>query len=327
MPLLEVSELSVIFDTQRGPLRAVDHISFSMEQGETLGIVGESGSGKSVTSLALMGLLPPQAKIEQKKVSFNGVSLFALSEKERRRVRGKEMAMVFQDPMTSLNPCFTVEFQIGEVLRFHKGMKGSKERRRETIKVLERVGIADPESRLPSFSHELSGGMAQRVMIAMAIASDPKLLIADEPTTALDVTIQALILELLRDLQRSYGMGLILITHDLGIVAEMAKRLAVMYAGQMVETGETKQVLLQPAHPYTESLLQCLPSRNAGIKDKLPTIPGMVPDLVNRPTGCQLNPRCKYTDGTCRSFEPETFTIGERLVKCFRPLMPAGGVA
>jgi dipeptide transport system ATP-binding protein len=319
--LLEVSQLSISFDTLRGRLVAVDRIGFSVAQGETLGIVGESGCGKSITSLALMRLLPPNAKVEAKRLSFEGKNLLQLSDRQYRPMRGSDIAMIFQDPMTSLNPSFTVGFQLKEVLRVHKGGT-RKERQKAAIELLDRVGIPEAEARLENYPHQLSGGMAQRVMIAIAIACRPKLLIADEPTTALDVTIQAQILSLLKELQKSYGMALILITHDLGIVAQMARRTLVMYAGQVVESGPTEQVIRRPTHPYTEGLLRCLPglTSNADHRLRLPSIQGLVPDLVHRPSGCQLNPRCPYVDEECRKEEPADRVVGAQTVKCIRPL-------
>ncbi len=314
--LLDVDNLTVEFQTQRGPLRAVDGVSFQLSAGETLGIVGESGSGKSVTSLALMGLLPANASVTASALSFEGIPLLGLSPKGMRKVRGGSIAMIFQDPMTSLNPCFTVGFQIDEALKAHdQGPKA--ERRRRALELLDRVGIADAPHRLNAYPHELSGGMSQRVMIAIALACRPRLLIADEPTTALDVTIQAQILDLLGDLCRESNMGLILITHDLGVVAEHAKKLCVMYAGEIVESGLTRQVLQRPRHPYTEGLLQCLPGRAGhGKSTRLPSIAGLVPDLTRRPSGCQFNPRCSKAVRHCVESAP-TFGGG---VRCHFPV-------
>jgi dipeptide transport system ATP-binding protein len=325
MALLEVSDLSIGFDTLRGELKAVDGMSFSIEEGETLGIVGESGCGKSMTSLAIMGLLPPNAKLNATRLQFQNHDLLKINDTTYRSLRGGDMAMIFQDPMTSLNPCFTVGYQLTEVLHVHQKLS-KKESQAKAIELLERVGIADPERRLSSYPHQLSGGMCQRVMIACAIACRPKLLIADEPTTALDVTIQAQILDLLKELQQSFGMAMILITHNLGLVSEMAKRIAVMYAGQIVETGPTAEVIHAPTHPYTAGLLECLPdsSRHIASKSPLPSIPGMVPDLVHRPTGCQLHPRCKFVQTNCRTTKPELRGEHSHSARCFYPLSPPG---
>lgn len=325
MSLLELKNLSIDFDTLRGPLKAVDRVSFSVDGGETLGIVGESGCGKSITSLALMGLLAPNARVTADSISFQGQNLLELSENKRRKIRGGEMAMIFQDPMTSLNPCFTVGDQISEAIRIHTSASRS-EQRMKSIELLEKVGIPDAENRLTAYPHELSGGMSQRVMIAMAIACRPRLLIADEPTTALDVTIQAQILDLLRDLQKEFEMALILITHDIAVVSEMADRTLVMYAGEVVEAGQTQALVNHPTHPYTKGLLSCLPEMNesSGQRSRLPSIPGLVPDLAHRPTGCQMNPRCSYADDRCRSEHPKLEENQDREVRCFKPLQ--GGV-
>ena len=324
MKLLEVNNLSVSFNTMRGPLHAIDRISFGLEPGETLGIVGESGCGKSITSLAIMGLLPPNALLKAALMTFAGKELTTMPESARRALRGCEIGMIFQDPMTSLNPCFTVGQQITETLRVHEG--GTKQwRKSKAIELLNRVGIPDAVHQLDSYPHQLSGGMCQRIMIAIAISCKPKLLIADEPTTALDVTIQAQILDLLRDLRREEGMGLVLITHDIAVVAEMADRIAVMYAGQIVESGPTRDVIMKPSHPYTEGLLKCLPAMHGPQehKTKLPSIPGLVPDLVHRPPACQLNPRCPYRFERCTVDEPANEWLNGRFVKCHRPLNAA----
>ena len=249
MALLQISDLSVEFSTANGMLRAVDQVSFELEQGEVLGVVGESGSGKSVTMLALMGLVPLPGRVSAERLTFGGLDLLGITDRERRRLTGKDISMIFQDPTTSLNPCFTIGFQLIEALQLHEGMDRSSARRR-SIGLLEQVGIPAAESRLNGFPHQLSGGMSQRVMIAMAIACNPRLLIADEPTTALDVTIQAQILELLRSLQRERGMALILITHNMGVVAEMAGRIIVMYAGQIMEDRSAAGLFESPEHPY-----------------------------------------------------------------------------
>lgn len=325
-PLLEIRNLSVEFQTHRGPFRAVDGIDLTLDAGELLGVVGESGSGKSVTMLAVMGLIAWPGKVKADRLTFDGIDLLKLSPRARRKIVGKDIAMIFQEPMTSLNPCFTVGYQIMEALQVHEG--GSRrERRQRTIELLEQVGIPAAETRLSAFPHQLSGGMSQRVMIAMAIACNPRLLIADEPTTALDVTIQAQILDLLASLQRDRGMALVLITHDMGVVAETAQRVMVMYASQQVEEQPVDQLFADPHHPYTAALLEALPERSNDHL-RLNTIPGMVPGIADRPTGCVFNPRCSYADDQCRAVQPALAplpgqTDSERLVRCHYPL--AGG--
>jgi dipeptide transport system ATP-binding protein len=324
MALLEIQNLTVEFPTMHGPFKAVDGVDLVVEQGEFVGIVGESGSGKSVSMLAVMGLLPWTARVTADRLTFDGRSILGLSASERRAITGKDMAMIFQEPMTSLNPCFTVGFQLTEAIKVHEG--GSRaERRARVIELLRKVGIPSAESRLRSFPHQLSGGMNQRVMIAMAIACNPRLLIADEPTTALDVTIQAQILDLLVDLQRERGMALILITHDMGVVAETAQRVVVQYAGQQVEAQKVEGLFADPMHPYTHALLNALPERATA--RKLPTIPGVVPGAGDRPSGCQFHPRCPNATDQCVRVEPP-FDRGPRgLVRCHYPLTagrPAG---
>jgi dipeptide transport system ATP-binding protein len=324
MALLEIQNLTVEFPTIHGPFKAVDGIDLVVEQGEFVGIVGESGSGKSVSMLAVMGLLPWTARITADHLTFDGKNILGLSGSERRAITGKDMAMIFQEPMTSLNPCFTVGFQLTEAIQVHEG--GARaERRRRAVELLRKVGIPSAESRLRAFPHQLSGGMNQRVMIAMAIACNPRLLIADEPTTALDVTIQAQILDLLVDLQRERGMALILITHDMGVVAETAQRVIVQYAGQQVEAQKVEGLFADPMHPYTHALLNALPERATA--RKLPTIPGVVPGAGDRPSGCQFHPRCPNATDHCVRVEPP-FDRGPRgLVRCHYPLTagrPAG---
>ncbi|HRY27393.1 MAG: ABC transporter ATP-binding protein [Geminicoccaceae bacterium] len=308
MPLLEVANLTVEFPTASGPFRAVDNVSLACDRGEILAIVGESGSGKSVAMLAVMGLLPDSAKVTADHLGFDGREILGISARERRRIIGKDIAMIFQEPMSSLNPCFTVGFQIGETLRFHLGLD-RRARRERSIELLDQVGIPAPAERLGQFPHQLSGGMNQRVMIAMALACKPKLLIADEPTTALDVTIQAQILDLLVDLQRQHDMGLILITHDMGVVAETAERVQVQYAGQKVEEQPVRELFRDPHHPYTAALLAALPER-ATRHGKLPSIPGVVPGHGDRPTGCLFSPRCRFVTERCRR---EVVRQGEEL--------------
>ncbi|VWX58698.1 dipeptide transporter; ATP-binding component of ABC superfamily [Burkholderiales bacterium 8X] len=303
MPLLDIKDLHVEFPTQGGTLHAVDGVSLRLEQGEVLGIVGESGSGKSVTMMALMGLVGFPGKVSASHMRFAGHDLLGISDKARRGLVGKEVAMIFQEPTTSLNPCFTIGWQLMETLRLHLGLDKRSARRRAT-ELLEQVGIPAASSRLGSFPHQLSGGMNQRVMIAMAIACNPRLLIADEPTTALDVTIQAQILDLLRSLQKERDMGLVLITHNMGVVSEMAQRVAVMYAGQVMEERGVAELFAAPQHPYTAALMAALPERAAG-EGRLATIGGVVPGVHDRPKGCLFAPRCGYATAHSRAVRPE----------------------
>ena len=322
MSLLTVENLSVSFGDEKAPFKAVDRVSYTVNEGEVLGIVGESGSGKSVSSLAIMGLIDFPGRVTAEKLHFNQNDLLALKPKEKQKIVGADIAMIFQDAMTSLNPSYTVGYQIMEALKVHQG--GSKSARRErTIELLSLVGIPDPKSRLEVYPHQLSGGMSQRVMIAMAIACNPKLLIADEPTTALDVTIQAQISDLLLELQRKENMALILITHDLALVAESAHRIIVMYAGQVVEEGKAEEIFKSPLHPYTQALLKALPEFAEG-KSRLQSLPGVVPGKYDRPQGCLLNPRCPYATEKCRSVEPALVQINGRQVKCHTPLNNQG---
>ena len=318
MALLEIENLSVEFPSRSSVLHAVEGVSLSLDAGDVLGIVGESGSGKSVTMMALMGLVPYPGRVTASKMRFDGHDLLGLSSRERNRLTGKDVAMIFQEPTTSLNPCFSVGFQLAETLRIHLGMD-SKAAKRRSIELLEQVGISDPETRLKAYPHQLSGGMNQRVMIAMAIACNPKLLIADEPTTALDVTIQAQILDLLRSLQRERGMALVLITHNMGVVSDVAQRVAVMYAGQIMEQQPAQALFQRPRHPYTEALMAALPERSDG-SVRLSTIPGMVPGLYDRPTGCLFAPRCGYADDDCRSQRPGLVNGLQAAVRCHHPL-------
>ena len=317
MPLLEISDLSVDFATVNGAFRAVDGVSLTVEEGDVLAIVGESGSGKSVAMLAVMGLLPWTATVTAGKLAFGGRDLLGLSPRERRRIIGKDLAMIFQEPMSSLNPCFTVGYQIGEALKTHLDLNRD-ERRRRTIDLLSAVGISDGERRLRAFPHQLSGGMNQRVMIAMALACRPKLLIADEPTTALDVTIQAQILDLLLDLQHETGLALVLITHDMGVVAETAERVAVFYAGQKVEEQEVHGLFADPHHPYMAALLTALPERAHG--RTLPAIAGVVPGLFDRPRGCLFAPRCQFATERCVDKVPPRQGAKAGFALCHYPL-------
>jgi dipeptide transport system ATP-binding protein len=321
MSLLEIRNLSVTFATRHGSFKVVDGVDLNVEPNEVVAIVGESGSGKSVAMLAVMGLLPHTATVTADRLAFEDYDLQRLSDRERRAIIGRDIAMIFQEPMSSLNPCFTAGFQIGEVLRTHLGMDRTA-RKRRVAELLEEVGITDPERRANSFPHQLSGGMSQRVMIAMALACRPKLLIADEPTTALDVTIQAQILDLLVSLRRLNGMGLVLITHDMGVVAETADRVTVQYAGQQVETNTTRALFADPHHPYTAALLAALPER--AHERRLPSIPGVVPGQFDKPTGCQFSPRCRFVFDRCRSEAPVHAASLLARALCHTPLV--GGV-
>ena len=318
MSLLTLENLSVTF----GKFRAVDNISYSVKEGEVLGIVGESGSGKSVSSLSVMGLIDYPGEVSADNLSFADQDLLSMPEKQRRKITGSDIAMIFQDPMTSLNPCFTVGYQIIEALKTHDG-GNKKVLRARALELLNLVGIPAPESRMNAYPHQLSGGMSQRVMIAIAIACNPKLLIADEPTTALDVTIQAQIIDLLIDLQKQKQMGLVLITHDLALVAEVAHRVVVMYAGQIVESGPASEVFSTPRHPYTQALLASLPESASG-KARLEALPGVVPGQYDRPQGCLLSPRCPYATDHCRNVAPDSQGSLERQVKCHTPLDAQG---
>lgn len=318
MALLEISDLHVEFPTQGATLHAVDGVSLSLEEGEVLGIVGESGSGKSVTMMALMGLIAYPGRVHAQHMRFAGHDLLGISDRQRRELVGKDVAMIFQEPTTSLNPCFTIGFQLMETLRLHLRMDKRAAQRR-AIELLEQVGIPAASSRLGSYPHQLSGGMNQRVMIAMAIACNPRLLIADEPTTALDVTIQAQILDLLRDLQKQRGMALVLITHNMGVVEEMAQRVAVMYAGQVMEQQPVDRLFAAPQHPYTEALLAALPDR-APADGRLATIPGVVPGAHDRPSGCLFAPRCAYATEHSRAVRPLLRDWQGGQVRCHYPL-------
>ena len=308
MALLEVDDLRTHFFTREGTVRAVDGVSFSVEKGKTLGIVGESGCGKSVTALSIMGLIPkPPAKIVSGSVLYDGRDLTTLSERQLEDVRGREIAMIFQDPMTSLNPTLTIGTQITETIRRHYDVS-QKQADKKAVELLEKVRIPRAAERLDDYPHRFSGGMRQRVMIAIALSCDPKLLIADEPTTALDVTVQASVLDLLDDLRHEYEMSMIIITHDMGVVAEAADDIIVMYAGQVVEHASTLDLFDNPEHPYTEALLGALPQlEGEGIRDgRLTAIPGRPPDLIDPPEACRFGPRCPYagSDG-CTTREPQ----------------------
>jgi dipeptide transport system ATP-binding protein len=322
MALLEIRNLSVEFSTARGRFRAVDGVDMSVDAGDILCVVGESGSGKSVSMLAVMGLVAWPGRVTADVLRFDGTDLLGLSARQRRRVIGKDIAMVFQEPMSSLNPCYPVGWQIAEALIAHHAVPRRAVRDR-VVELLFQVGIPDPAGRLGAFPHQLSGGMNQRVMIAMAISCNPRLLIADEPTTALDVTIQKQILDLLISLQRLRGMALILITHDMGVVAETAQRVQVMYAGQMVEERPTDALFAAPRHPYTAALLAALPERAIG-SARLPTIQGMVPGIDDRPDGCLFNPRCGFVIDRCRAAPPALIGADGERARCYTPLDASG---
>jgi len=317
MPLLEIRDLSVSFATAGGPFLAVDSVSLDVDSGDIQAIVGESGSGKSVAMLAMMGLLPWNAKVTAERLAFDGVDLLTLDANARRKIIGRDITMIFQEPMSSLNPCFTVGFQLGEPLKQHLGLDKAA-RRKRSIELLEEVGITEPERRLSAFPHQLSGGMNQRVMIAMAIACRPRLLIADEPTTALDVTIQAQILDLLLELQRQTDVGLILITHDMGVVAETAERVAVFYSGQKVEEQNVTDLFANPRHPYTSALLAALPERATG--RVLPSISAVVPGQFDRPKGCLFAPRCAFAVDRCHRDQPARRGPEQGYALCHFPL-------
>jgi oligopeptide/dipeptide ABC transporter ATP-binding protein len=306
-PLLEVKGLKTYFYTEDGVVRAVDGVNFDVYPGEVLGIVGESGCGKSVTSLSIMRLISKPGKIDAGEILLDGENLLNLSEEEMTKVRGNRISMIFQQPQTALNPVFKVGDQLAEVLNVHQDM-GKEAGRKRAVALLKMVGVPDPERRAEAYPHELSGGMAQRVMIAMALACVPEVLIADEPTTALDVTIQAQILDLMRDMRREMGTSVVLITHDLGVVAEMAERVAVMYAGEIVEQTDVNTLFDEPLHPYTQGLMGSIPVLGE-IKEKLDVIPGSVPNLINLPPGCRFAPRCqariKYSCAVCADVKPE----------------------
>jgi len=308
-PLLEVDDLHMHFFTRDGVVKAVDGVTFTLEAGRTLGVVGESGSGKSVTALSIMRLVPePPGKVVKGDIRFKGESILGLSDKDQRRLRGNRIAMIFQDPMTSLNPVYRIGQQIAEPLRLHKGMT-RKEAWAAAVELLKRVGIPQAEERARSYPHEFSGGMRQRAMIAMALACGPDILIADEPTTALDVTIQAQILELMQEIQQNTQSAIILITHDLGVVADMADHILVMYAGKAVEYGVADDVFYDPLHPYTWGLLESIPRHDVEEKGALTPIKGQPPSLITLPPGCAFSPRCAYARPECRRKTPELVEV------------------
>jgi oligopeptide/dipeptide ABC transporter ATP-binding protein len=320
-PLLRVEDLATHFFTRDGVVRAVDGVSFEVRRGEVLGLVGESGCGKSVTSLSIMGLIPHPGRVVRGRVIFDGVDLTRLDREEMARLRGERISMIFQQPTSSLNPVYRVGAQISEVFELHRKEMEEHVREEKAVEMLEKVGIPDPRKRAGAYPHELSGGMAQRVMIAMALALEPDLLIADEPTTALDVTIQAQILDLMRNLQHHYGTAVILITHDLGVVAEMADRVAVMYCGRIVEEADVRTIFKSPRHPYTRGLIGSIPVLGE-VKERLEVIPGVVPNLVDLPPGCRFAGRCRARLEAgleiCLEEEPELLPVEEgHLVRCW----------
>src|SRR5437660_6837678 len=317
--LLEVKNLRTHFQTREGLVRAVDGVNFYLDRGEVLGLVGESGCGKSITALSIMRLVAPPGKIVSGEILFAGRDLLKLANAEMRGVRGNDVAMIFQDPMTSVHPVFTVGEQIAEALRLHRKLS-RKAARKAAVDAMREVAIPDPELRAQDYPHQLSGGMRQRVMIAMALACDPKLLIADEPTTALDVTIQAQILELLNNLRRTRDLAVLLITHDLGVVAEVADRVAVMYTGKIVEESPVDELFARPKHPYTEGLLRSVPkltAKDVARKTRLQTIEGTVPRPTALPPGCHFEPRCTFRMPRCRDEEIPLYSVGaDMLVRC-----------
>jgi len=318
MPLLSIRNLTVTFATRSGAFTAVEGFDLKIDRDEVVAVVGESGSGKSVAMLAVMGLLPWTATVTADELRFGDVDFMTLGQKERRNIIGRDVTMIFQEPMSSLNPGFTVGFQLSEALKTHLDLD-KRARRKRCVELLDEVGITDPERRLTSFPHQLSGGMSQRVMIAMALACKPKLLIADEPTTALDVTIQAQILDLLRRLKDETGMGLIIITHDMGVVAETADRVIVQYAGEQVEKQATRDLFREPRHPYTAALLAALPER-AQHGERLPAIAGVVPGQFDRPEGCLFSPRCQFVFERCHSERPRPAGPAFGEARCHTPL-------
>ena len=316
MKLLEVKDLKTYFYTDEGVVKSVDGVSFSVDKGETLGVVGESGCGKSITSISIMQLIGKPGKIVNGEIDFKGENLLNKDKEEMRKIRGKEIAMIFQEPMTSLNPVYTVGQQIMEAVLIHEDM--TKEQARErAIQMLDLVKIPDAEKRLNSYPHEFSGGMRQRVMIAMALSCNPEFLICDEPTTALDVTIQAQILNLINELKEKTGTAVMMITHDLGVISEVADNVMVMYAGQVVEYTDVDTVFEKPLHPYTQGLISCIP-KLGGQEEKLSTIKGMVPSFNEMPEGCLFCPRCEYAKDICRKERPELVDLDGHQVRCFK---------
>ncbi|HCW80249.1 MAG TPA: peptide ABC transporter ATP-binding protein [Ruminococcaceae bacterium] len=315
--LLEVKDLTVEFKVKHGIVRAVNGLSFHVNEGEILAVVGESGSGKSVTSLSIMGLLPDNGRVTKGQILYRGEDLLKKSENEMRAIKGDKISMIFQEPMTSLNPVYRIKDQIMESIMTHNKTVSKKEAFDRTVEMLRTVGIPSPEERANDYPHQMSGGMRQRVMIAMALACSPDLLIADEPTTALDVTIQAQILELLYNMRKKFNMAVMLITHDLGVVAEAADRVVVMYCGQIVESAEVKSLFAKPLHPYTLGLLKSIPRLDDESTDPLYMIKGMVPNPMHMPNGCPFSDRCDKCMEVCRQRKPELRKVGDHMVRCF----------
>lgn len=319
--LLDVQGLKTYFHTFKGVVKAVDDVSFSLKEGEILGIVGESGSGKSVTSFSILKLVEDPGVVDAEHIMFEGKDLAKISEKDMAKIRGKDISMVFQDPMTSLNPLYTIQRQMEEVLILHEPQMNKAQRRERCIELLHAVGIPNPEERLKEYPNQFSGGMRQRVIIAIALATNPKLLIADEPTTALDVTIQEQILKLMKKLVKEHNTSLILITHDLAVVSQMVDKINVMYCGKLVETGKTEDIIYHNAHPYTEGLLNSIPKLYED-RDRLDYIPGMVPNMFELPEGCYFAPRCKYCQEICRHQKPQMQEVGPgHMAACHFPLL------
>jgi peptide/nickel transport system ATP-binding protein len=324
-PLLSVKNLSIEFATEQGIVRAVDGISFDVDAGETVGLVGESGCGKTVTGLTLLRLIPsPPGHIASGQIEFMGRDLTKLSESEMRKIRGRDISMIFQEPMTALNPVFTIGSQMTDVLRRHRALT-RRQARTEAINMLDKVGIPVPRMRIDEYPHQLSGGMRQRVMIAMALSCDPKLLVADEPTTALDVTTQAQVLEQILKLQNEFKMAVILVTHDLGVVAETCRKALVMYCGRIVECAPIEKLFADPSHPYTAGLLKSIPRIRETKLSELPIIPGRVPDLLHLPAGCRFADRCFRVVPECRQQQPELEWKNDAAVACVRPVSRMDG--
>ncbi|MGD0422617.1 MAG: ABC transporter ATP-binding protein [Candidatus Bathyarchaeia archaeon] len=315
--ILKIESLSTYFFTEAGTVKAVDGVAFGLEEGETLGVVGESGSGKTVTALSILGIVQRPGRIVHGRILYKGENLLEMSEEQRRKLRGKDLAYIMQDPTTSLDPVYNIESQLTEVLRAHTFVS-KKEARERVLDFLRTVGISDPEKRLQEYPHTLSTGMRQRVAIARAILCSPHVLLADEPTTALDVTVQAQILKLMKDLKNKFNMSMMLITHDMGIIAKMSDRVCVMYAGRMCEIADVKTIYKKPRHPYTEALLSSMPRIDTK-RGTLTVIPGGVPDLINPPSGCRFHPRCKYAKEVCKEIVPEPEEIEPgHFVECLR---------
>ena len=316
--IIEVQNLKTYFHTPEGIVKSVDGVSFSIEKGKTMALVGESGCGKTQTSLSLIRLLAPTAKVSADKIEINGKETKDYTKDQARGIRGKDISMIFQEPMTSLNPVYRVKRQLEEMIRLHQPELSKQDTYQRALNILTRVGIPEPQERIRVFPHQLSGGLRQRVMIAIALASNPRLLIADEPTTALDVTIQAQIIELLKEIQKEMEMSILLITHDFGVVSQMADTVSVMYAGKIVEQGSMKDIFEDPWHPYTRLLIMSIPGIKVKRGGRLETIEGAVPNPMNFPPGCRFYPRCPYAEVRCMREEPVPEVIGGRLVRCLK---------